>query len=272
MGHFFTPQATLRALVLSGAVAALAACGSSPTANISLDQNTAPTASEAAPVGDVQTERIKWSGVKPGCTGECPRIEIDSIAFPGNPKLTQLVDNALAYMTGVDDQRRGPYDTLSEYTKYFWATAHPRDVTVFKARVKDAVGDIIAIELHTEQSLTGAAHSIPATQYMNWQRSKSRVMGLEEALIAGRKPQFDAALRATHSKWLAANPDAKRDPSAYNRMWPFQDSSNYALTRDGIVIKYDAYSIAPYSQGEPELLIPYSELQGILKPELIPKS
>ena len=40
-------------------------------------------------------------------------------------------------------------------------------------------------------------------------------------------------------------------------MWPFQENDNYALTRDGMVIKYPAYSIAPYAQGEPEISIPY---------------
>jgi hypothetical protein len=138
--------------------------------------------------------------------------------------------------------------------------------------VKDTVGDIVAVELHTEQFLTGAAHGIPATQYLNWERSHGRVMSLEEALIPGRHPQYVAALRQAHAKWLAGNPDARRDPTAYNKMWPFQESDNYALTREGIVVKYDAYSIAPYSHGEPELNIPYSELRGILKPELLPAS
>ena len=65
--------------------------------------------------------------------GRCPRIEIDSVAFPGIPKLTALVDHVLAYMTGTDAQRRGPYETLSEYTQYFWQTARPRDATTSSA-------------------------------------------------------------------------------------------------------------------------------------------
>ena len=80
-------------------------------------------------MGDLATERIKWASNKPDCKGDCPRIEIDSVAFPGIPKLTALVDHVLAYMTGTDAQRRGPYETLSEYTQYFWQTARPRDAT-----------------------------------------------------------------------------------------------------------------------------------------------
>jgi len=271
MHRTFTPQGAISGLILGAALLALAGCSSAPPANITL-ATPATSSTTAEKVGDLSTERIKWASNKPGCEGDCPHIEIDSVAFPGNPKLTALVDHVLAYMTGTDANRRGAYDTLSEYTQYFWSTARPRDATYFKASVKDTVGDIVSIELHTEQFLTGAAHGIPATQYLNWERSRGRVMSLDEALIPGRRAEYVAALQRAHAKWLTSNPDAKRDPASYNKMWPFQESDNYALTRDGIVVKYDAYSIAPYSHGEPELNIPYADLRGILKPELLPKS
>ena len=43
-----------------------------------------------------------------------------------------------------------------------------------------------------------------------------------------------------------------------------------ALLKDNVVLKYDVYSIAPYSEGHIELKIPYSRLNGILKPEWFP--
>ncbi|MNK54077.1 hypothetical protein D3C87_730510 [compost metagenome] len=272
MRRTFTPQGAISGLILSAALLALAGCGSTPPSNITLAAPASQASATPETVGDLSTERIKWASGKPGCEGDCPRIEIDSVAFPGIPKLTALVDHVLAYMTGTDANRRGPYDTLSEYTQYFWSTARPRDATYFKANVKDTVGDIVSIELHTEQYLTGAAHGIPATQYLNWERSRGRVMSLDEALIPGRRADYVAALQRAHAKWLAGNPDAKRDPAAYNKMWPFQESDNFALTRDGIVVKYDAYSIAPYSHGEPELAISYADLRGVLRPELLPAS
>ena len=41
-------------------------------------------------------------------------------------------------MTGTDAQRRGPYETLSEYTQYFWQTARPRDATYFACATRSA--------------------------------------------------------------------------------------------------------------------------------------
>jgi len=261
-----------RACLAGAALAALAGCASSPSDTISLPPSTPqPTATDAQ-VGGLRVEKLQWQSAKPGCEGQCPRIEIDSVAFPDIPKLTELVDHVLAYMTGVDPNRPRPYRTISEYTQYFWQTAQSRDSTIFKASVKAVVGNIVAVELHTGQYLTGAAHGIPATQYLNWQRDQSRVLALDEALQPGAHPAFVEALRRAHAAWLANNPDARRDPQAYDRMWPFQESDNFALTSEGMVIKYDAYSIAPYSHGEPELTIPYAELRGILRPEFLPRA
>jgi len=52
--------------------------------------------------------------------------------------------------------------------------------------------------------------------------------------------------------------------------WPFQKTPNVALLKDKVVLKYDVYSIAPYSEGNVELSIPYSRLNGIIKPEWLP--
>nr|WP_144641595.1 RsiV family protein [Bordetella genomosp. 13] len=243
----------------------MAACGSSPPDTISL-----PAGRAAASVGDVRTESIKRELTKPGCRGECPRITLESVAFPGIPALTQAVDRDLAGMTGVDANLRGTYRTVDEYIAYFWRTAQPRDRTDLRARVRDAVGDLVGVELTTEQYLTGAAHPIPATHFLNWQRGTASEITLAQMLIPGRGEQYLQALRDAHKAWLKQNEDARRDPAAYDRNWPFQPTDNVTLTRQGMVVKYDAYAIAPYSHGQPELTLPYRTLRGILKPEFMP--
>jgi len=257
-----------RRSAVAAAALVLAACSSAPPDTISLP--TQQQASAAAGAGDVRTEPVRWEGSKPGCSGECPRLVIDSVAFPGIPALTAAVDRSLAGMTGVDANLRGNYRTLDEYRDYFWRTAQPRDVTEVRAAVKDVVGDVIGVELHTGQYLTGAAHGIPATHYLNWQRSSGRELALDDVLIPGRRDEYVRALREAHRAWLARNEDAKRDPANWNRLWPFQSTDNYTLTRDGLVVKYDAYSIAPYSYGEPELTVGYDALRGVLRPEFLP--
>jgi len=252
-------------LVLS---AILAACASGPRDNITLIP--ADQIEQEASKDGLFTQPIKYKRSKPDCKGECPQIELDSLVFPGVPVLTELVDHALAVMTGVSTDHPQPYTTVSEYETYFWQTAAPRDSTVLSAKTRYRSRLLTVIELNTWQYFTGAAHGIAATQFLNWDNANGKVLGMADILQPGAYGQYEQALRNAHTRWLASNPDAQNDPVAYNRLWPFQVSENFALTDTGLVVKYDSYQLAPYSHGQPELTIPYSALQGILNPRYLP--
>jgi hypothetical protein len=43
------------------------------------------------------------------------------------------------------------------------------------------------------------------------------------------------------------------------------------LGEQGLILQYGEYEIGPYVVGLPRLVIPFSELQGVLKPEYLPK-
>lgn len=244
----------------------LVACASRPS-NISLipDKIEQETRKEGA-----FTQPIKWEHTKPGCKGECPSIKLDSLVFPGNAKLSAVVDHGLAYMTGVGESAHPAYDTVAEYEAYFWKTAAPRDAAVLAAKARYRNRNLTVIELNTWQYMTGMAHGLSATRYLNWDNNAGKLLSLDNVLQAGKRDAFITALRNAHSRWLASNKDAQNDPDAYNRMWPFQPSDNFGFTDQGLVVKYNSYEIAPYSAGQPELLVPYAELSGILKPEFLP--
>ncbi len=251
---------------LAGAL--LVACASGPRDTISLIP-AEQIAQESAKDG-VFTQPLKWTHIKPGCQGECPQIEVDSLVFPGIPILTELVDHALATMTGTSPDSPHPYDTIAQYEDYFWKTAAPRDSTVFSAKTRYRTKHLTVIELGTWQYFTGMAHGINATQFLNWNNQTQKVLGLADILQPGQESAYIAALRQAHTRWLATNQDAQNDPATYNRTWPFQPSENFGFTDGGLVVKYQSYEIAPYSHGQPELLIPYGELTGVLKPEFLP--
>jgi hypothetical protein len=265
--RFTPPRRNLRLCLLPMVCALLAACASGPD-NISL----IPAGKIAAQTeqSGLATQSIKWEHRKPGCQGECPTIKLDSIAFPSVPILTRLVDHALATMTGVGVSGPAPYDTIAGYENYFWQTASPRDSAVLSAKTRYRNQHLTVIELDTWQYYTGAAHGVSATQFLNWDNTRRRVLGMADVLEPGRHPAYVSALEQAYQDWLAHNPDAQRDPDTYHRIWPFQPSDNFALTDQGMVIKYDSYQIAPYSAGQPELLIPYEALKGILRPEYLP--
>ncbi|HUH87410.1 MAG TPA: RsiV family protein [Pusillimonas sp.] len=246
----------------------LAACASGPRDNITLVP--ADKIEQESRKDGLFTQPLKYKLSKPGCKGECPQIEVDSLVFPGVAILTQLVDHALATMTGVSADHPQPYATIKEYQDYFWQTAAARDSTIFTADARYRSRNLTVIELNTWQYYTGAAHGIAATQFLNWDNSAGKVLGTADILQPGAHDRYVQALRDAHGRWLAEHPDAQQDPANFNRLWPFQPSENFALTDAGLVVKYNSYELAPYSSGQPELTIPYEQLQGILKPAYLP--
>ena len=266
----------------------LAGCGTSPPDNISLPADgsaastassasqaasTPGTASAAAPVPsrDVRTEPVRWEQTKPGCQGRhCPAITLDSLGFPGLPKLTVAIDQMLSSMTGVDENLSGVYGNVPGYAAYFWRTAQDGDHTWLRARLRGVVGDAISVELDTTQQIVGAAHPIPATHFLLWNRKADKQIHLDDVLAGGRHAQYLEALRAAYGLWLKANPGYQRDPAGYARLWPFLESDNVALTEQGLVVKYDAYTIAPYSYGQPEIVLPWATARTFVRPEFLP--
>ncbi len=261
------PIQALRLALAAGAAGLLTACASGPSPNISLIP--AETAEQTSKEG-LFVQAVKWEHKKPGCEGDCPTVKLDSVVFPGITRLTALVDHALALMTGIGNSQAPAYATVAEYEDYFWKTAAPRDSTLLAAKTRYRNKHLTVVELNTWQYFTGAAHGISATQFLNWDNNSGKVLSLASVLEPGKQDAYVAALKAAHSLWLAKNADARQDPESYNRIWPFQASTNFAFTDQGLLVKYDSYEIAPYSSGQPELLVPYGDLQGILRPEFMP--
>lgn len=260
--------AYITALLISAAL--LSACASKPSEVISLipaNQVDAQTSKDG-----LFSQPVKSDSKKPGCSGECPTLKVDSLVFPGNTALTKLVDHALATMTGTSRSTPQSYQNIAEFEAYYWRVAAPRDATVLEAKTVYRNRNLTVLELNSYQYFTGAAHGISATQYLNWDNRSERLLSLDDILLPGGREIYLQALREAHDTWLASNKDAQENLAAYLRIWPFQPSNNVALTDMGIVVKYDSYELAPYASGQPELRIPYSALRAALRPEFIPSA
>ncbi len=245
----------------------LTACASGPSDNISL---VTPEINAQSSKRGVFTQKIEIDKEKPGCSGECPVLKINSLVFPGHNKLTLLVDHALASMTWLDIERPAPYTSLAGFENYFWQTAAKRDEFNINARTRYRNKFLTVVELNVGQYRTGMAHGIHGSDFINWDNQAKKELNLKDILVPGGLNAFNAKLELAYNNWLA-NSDAIQDsPENFARMWPFSPSDNMAITDAGIVIKYQPYEIAPYSFGQPEFLVPYSELKGILLDKYMP--
>lgn len=259
----------IKTAAIAATCLALAACASQPSGNISripADQLAEQTSKQG-----LFTQPLKFEKTAPGCKGECARLSVDSLVFPGVPVLGELVDHALVVLTTLGSNTPLPYTTIAEFEEHYWNTAAPRDEAILSARARYRSKHLTVLELNTWQYFTGAAHGIPATQFLIWDNLQQKVLGANDLFVPGRYNDYLRVLEAEHAVWAAdAIKKAEMNPDDFWRLWPFQPNDNLAFTDKGVVVKYNAYDIAPYYMGQPELLLPYSRLQGILKPEFMP--
>ncbi len=205
--------------------------------------------------------------VKAGCNGEdCPLVNIETVHFASDPQLDALIEQRLLKMTvNSPDDKLAP--TLSAYREQFLRTADARNSMYLQAKVREQHDDLVIIELISYLD-TGGAHGMPGRGFINWSRKDHKELTLQDMLLPGQEKAFWGAAKVAHNSWLI-NSRLGNDPQ-FVKTWPFQQTPNVALLKDAVVLKYDVYSIAPYSEGNVELVIPYSRLNGIVKPEWIP--
>ncbi|MES2821761.1 MAG: RsiV family protein [Pseudomonadota bacterium] len=237
-------------LTFSSLALMLAACNS-------LLPSPAPTA----------VQRIAWEQRQTGCQGEsCALVNIDTLRFPADPPLDDLVERALLEMTR-DAPKAALPASLKAYEQQFLGQAQAGWTSYLQAKVRDQRDDLVIVEL-SSYLFTGGAHGMPGRGFINYDRNLQQALSLDDMLLPGRQAVFWDLVQQAHQAWLIR--EKLDQDEAFVRDWPFQQTANIALTSGALSLKYDVYSIAPYAMGHPELKLPYPRLKGILKPQYLP--
>lgn len=264
------PHMVRRGLVITSTASLLAlglsACSTSPRHQDSLIPK---QTNQVSSQDGAFTQAEKYLRNKPGCQGTCARLGMDALVFPGRPALTKTVQAELIKQASAD-LGLSNMSSLEQLEQAYWQQAGNRDELILAARTPYRNAAITVVELSSYYYPTSAAHGMTHVQYLNWDNQHNRRITLEDMLAPKQHANFDLLLRQAHQQWLASNQDAIADPNNYLRMWPFKSSNNVGLSDQGLVIKYNAYEIAPYSAGQPTLVIPYKQLRNVLRPAYLP--
>lgn len=195
----------------------------------------------------------------------CPLVNIDTLHFAAEPALNTLIDERLRRMTVNAPDAELPA-TLEGYQEHFLSNAEDGWSSYLQAKLREQHGSLLVIEL-SSYLFEGGAHGMPGRGFINYDRELGRELKLADVLLPGKEGAFWRAAREAHQRWLVAN-ELDQD-AEFIEMWPFVQTTNVALLKGSVLLKYDVYSIAPYSSGHPELSIPHAQLKGIVRPEYL---
>lgn len=119
-------------------------------------------------------------------------------------------------------------------------------------------GDLLTFSLH-DYLFEGGAHGMPSTRYINVNANKKAVVSLNDLVQKGNINQLKDVLWQVYQQrqdMLGTEPIVKKTD--------FRVSDNFYFVSDGIVFVYPVYELAPFSEGEVELLASYQEINSLL--------
>lgn len=202
------------------------------------------------------------------CQGDgCPRVELEWITFENQPTLNQAITTQLAGML-VQNQGNSPHDgTIEGLVDAFLADASDmamasRQGWELNATIKrqSRRGDLLTLRMDSYE-YTGGAHGQPGVQYFHWDLARQQKLTLDDLLEPGQQQAFWELASSQHQQWL----DEEKLDQAFRDSWPFDRTDNAYFGKDGLVLHYNVYHIAPYAMGQPMLTIPYEKLDGVVR-------
>ncbi|WP_087720697.1 RsiV family protein [Salinicola salarius] len=228
----------------------------------------------------LRTEPVVKSVHEPGCEGDgCATVNAAYLRFPESPRLSDELERRLfGLASGLsespDGNAMGQARSFDDFADQVFAAARSarQDVPELPGFEADLRADIVAdhddllvIELDG-YLYSGGAHGLPLTSYLVIDRDTQQVVALDDMLLPGQRPAYEAALKRAHQRWLKTD-----QASGLSEMqWPFALSDNVAPLVDGLAVKYQVYDLAPYAAGQPQLMIPSAELDGVLEARYLP--
>ncbi|WP_084308906.1 DUF3298 and DUF4163 domain-containing protein [Phytopseudomonas flavescens] len=212
------------------------------------------------------SSQTRWEHKTPGCAAQdCPLVNIDLQRLSDRPQLNARIESTLLDLVNAATGNR-PH-SLADHEREFLANGKPGWVSYLQDKVISQHDRLVVIELSSYHFI-GGAHGVPGRTYLNYDRELDKVLSLQDFIVPGEEAAFWQIAQRAHQAWLIAQ--GHGDDAEYRQSWPFERTPNIALNPDALMLKYDVARLAPYADGHPEIKIPYSQLQGILRPAYMP--
>jgi len=171
-------------------------------------------------------------------------------------------------MSTALQEKPSKFESFNQLESYFWNHASPQTTLYLQANVLRSQQELVVVEA-LRYIFTGGAHGETDSHYVNWLAQEDKILTFKDMLLPGAQTRFELLLQKAHQQWLESQGNAIDDIQAFKQNWPFQSSHNVALMPDALHVTYARYTLAPGSFGQPTLTIPYSDLNGVFKPEIL---
>lgn len=214
-------------------------------------------------------EVINWQEQQKNCIPEelannnCPTFKFNGVTFKHESQLNDLIEQRLLALLKAHDP------SLWDLQKNYLARANKGDHLQLKATVLEQTPVFIIIELTAKETHTTDIYSPTKITLINYDKNTKKDVTLADAVEPDKLLAFWSTAQVVYKQWLEFN--QLLNNKTYQEDWPFIETQHLALLSNELILKYDANTLAPYAMGSPVLIIPYNKLEGIIKPQYMPR-
>lgn len=135
-----------------------------------------------------------------------------------------------------------------------------------QGRVLHDYGQYLTLEIEG-YTFTGGAHGMSTAAVATFQVTTGKKLTIHDLVkdSVALKVLAEKAFRAKRADIF--NPTDGTDPFQFDETFPFALPQNYGLMPEGIYCYYVPYEVGPYAIGSTQFVVPYSDLNNILKVE-----
>ena len=137
------------------------------------------------------------------------------------------------------------------------------------ARVQRQTGLLLSVVFH-EETFAGGGNPNNNLMYVNFWTASGEPVQLQDILLQGSEEKL---LKSAEAHFRQLKKLGPADSLTKAGFWfdndKFSLTQNYGLGKDAITFYYNNYEIAPYAMGSTSLSIPYAELRGVLRDEVL---
>lgn len=134
-----------------------------------------------------------------------------------------------------------------------------------------ATPSLVSVRFEVSTFASGAIHPLSSTDVLNYDVERRKTLGLDDIFLP------DSGYLETLSEYAtkALLDEFKGEEGAVGPMIQegagpaAENFQNILLAKDGLLIVFDPYQVAPYAAGTLTVTVPYSELEGSMNPNVL---
>ncbi len=227
--------------------------------------------------GDVMVKKEPAQYTLPVCEGkDCPEVDIQRLET-NKPWINQFLDRKILTLSNLQFSEEIAKPTTIQANLDRFVAAAKQDAIARGQPVAYSLqvdpeflgqrGQVASFKIITAY-YTGGAHGGASDNYYNLDLKQKKQLMLNDIVLPDQQQKLRDQLYMQFTEWVKKD-DSKVNLAEYEQTWPFTLTENFSFTDTGLLFSYGQYEIGPYVAGMPEFVVPYAQLNGIIKPEYL---